>query len=619
MNKLNKLLAGIAAVAMLSACSNDEPEVNGGTLPDGDKAYLKVNIQSANSRSTVIGGYEYGTQNEHKVDNAHFFFFDDNGKYVGRTNPSAPTGTDKDHVDGTPDGNIEWIGENVIVLDDLTDNKLPNFMLSVLNCPESFKPVAGQSYSEVTSTLAQFGELGKFVMTTSSYYGTDAAHDNRYPMLTKLVTDNFALSRQEVANAEVVNVYVERLAAKVSVSLEEGLTPVEGTDLYEIDATVAGAAGDNPGTNADTKLYVRLEGWTLNATAKNSYLSKQLKESWKETAPFANWDKPTDFRSFWAMSWPYDKASVASKNNKDYFSYTDYNKATKNNYAAGNCFYCNENTNVAANLLKGGAVVPAYTTHVALAATVCDKDGNGLNLVEYQGLLFTKENYINYVLGLMAAKGKVYYTREQTGTEKVQAKDEHGNLVYEEDGTTPVMADQPVYTYTQMPASAFDWTAADKGTGTIYVLATAKTGYDDLYKNDENGEKVAVNVEGKTDLEVMNEGLVAEQNPETFGKATAFNGGAMFYTIPIEHYAQSGSNALDVTDEGYYGVVRNHWYRLSINKILRVGHGVYNPGSDTEPGEPLIPDDPETPLFYVDAQINILSWKIINQGGIELK
>ena len=117
----------------------------------------------------------------------------------------------------------------------------------------------------------------------------------------------------------------------------------------------------------------------------------------------------------------------------------------------------------------------------------------------------------------------------------------------------------------------------------------------------------------------MNEGLVAEQNPETFGKATAFNGGAMFYTIPIEHYAQSGSNALDVTDEGYYGVVRNHWYRLSINQILRVGHGVYNPGSDTEPGEPLIPDDPETPLFYVDAQINILSWKIINQGGIELK
>lgn len=48
MNKLNKLFAGFAAVAMLAACSNDEPVAPGdNTIPAGEKAYLTVNIQSA--------------------------------------------------------------------------------------------------------------------------------------------------------------------------------------------------------------------------------------------------------------------------------------------------------------------------------------------------------------------------------------------------------------------------------------------------------------------------------------------------------------------------------------------------------------------------------------------
>lgn len=615
MNKINKLFAGFAAIAMLAACSNDdEPQVPDEVIPDGEKAYMTVNIQSAYSRSTVIGNYEYGDSEEHKVENAHFFFFDDNGKYVGRTNPPKPNGSAST---GNPDGNIEWIGENVIVLDALTDNKLPSFMLSVLNCPSDFRPEAGQSYTEITTTLAQFGERGKFVMTTSSYYGTDAGHDNRYPMLTKLVPDNFALSAEEVKQTKPVYVYVERLAAKVTVTLSDDLKPVEeGSDLYEIKATVAGADGDNPGAEGNTTMYVRLEGWTLNATAKNSYISKQLKSEWATTAPFAGWDKPTDFRTYWAKSWPYAQAKVSANNRADFFNYIDHNTATKTTY--GNYNYCNENTNEAANLLKGGYVVPSYTTHVTLGATVCDKDGNGLNLIEYQGLLFTKENFIKYFLGIMSTDRKIYYTRAQTGTETVQAKDEDGNPRSEADGTTPVMVKVPVYTYTELPESLFDWDAAHQGTGTVYIVASAETGYTELYKKNEDGTYSEVAVEGKTDLEVMNEGLISASSPETFGKVVAFKDGAMFYTIPIEHYSQSGSNALKNTDEGYYGVVRNHWYKLTVNKVMRVGHGVYDPGTDDEPGEPLIPDDPETPLFYVDATINILSWKVINQGGIEL-
>ncbi len=47
MNKLNKLFAGFAAVAMLAACSNDEPVAPGDNIiPAGEKAYLTVNIRA---------------------------------------------------------------------------------------------------------------------------------------------------------------------------------------------------------------------------------------------------------------------------------------------------------------------------------------------------------------------------------------------------------------------------------------------------------------------------------------------------------------------------------------------------------------------------------------------
>lgn len=57
MNKLNKLFAGFAAVAMLAACSNDEPTP--GEKPSGDIAYLAVTISApeTGSRATTDGDY----------------------------------------------------------------------------------------------------------------------------------------------------------------------------------------------------------------------------------------------------------------------------------------------------------------------------------------------------------------------------------------------------------------------------------------------------------------------------------------------------------------------------------------------------------------------------------
>lgn len=616
MNNISKLLLGAAAIIGLSACS-DEPKGNGNstTIPDGQKAYLTVNIQSADngSRATTIGGYEYGETQEHDVQTASFFFFDANGLYVGSTHPAKGDWTEGDKP------NVEWIGKNVIVLEDLAGNTYPNYMLTVLNCPDSFNPVTGDSYTNITRDLTQFGELGNFVMTTSSYYGTDSHHDNKFPMLTKLLPSDFSLEPVVAQPANQVDVYVERLAAKVQVNVKMSDTQEKGNadNLYKIDATVMGE--DNNGQQANIDLYVRLEGWALNATAKNSYISKQLLPAWETTAPFTGWDNATDFRSFWAEAWPYNQANFAESNNAAYFDYIDYNTATKFVYGGGKdgFAYCNENTNVPGNLLKEfeqtpgnkvKAVVPSYVTNVTLAATVCDVNGDALDLVDYDGTLFTKANYLKYALSMLQNAGKEVFTYEKTGTTEVQAKDEEGNLLYNEDGT-PKMVEVDVMSYIGLPETSYEWEAANNGTGTIYVKANVADDTE-VYVKDEKGEYT------KTTVAAANEALLAYQ-VQNFAKAVAYNGGRMVYNIPIEHWA-GNNEAMKVEDEGYYGVVRNHWYRLTVSKVAKIGHGIFNPGSDDKPGEPIIPDAPEDPRYYVAARINILSWKIIEQGNIEL-
>ena len=73
-----------------------------------------------------------------------------------------------------------------------------------------------------------------------------------------------------------------------------------------------------------------------------------------------------------------------------------------------------------------------------------------------------------------------------------------------------------------------------------------------------------------------------------------YKDGMCYYQIPVEHIAG-------------YGMVRNHWYKIDIKSIKRIGEAVYNPNV-------IIPDIPvETQDFYLAAEIHVLSWHVVNQ------
>lgn len=610
------LMGGVLAMA---ACSNDEPAMNNGNNGDGNAdgnvAYMKVRIKSAdrNSRATTDGDYAYGTAAENDVKNVRFYFFDNTGASMDLTaylvKNDGNVNINRKPENGTE--NVEAVfAENLLVLEDLTSNEYPNYMLTVLNAPD-FK--AGNNLTATLALLDDYkhaisGETEYFVMSTSSYFdGKNAEdnHDDNYYFVTQLQPENFYQTPDAaVTEGNAVEVYVERLAAKVQLTV--GLEGSNG--LYALDQTVAG--DDNTENNdavLDTKLYVKILGWDLNTTANKSYMSKNIDKAWNFTWQGDDWNNANDFRSFWAKSYVYnDNLDAVKAGNKFTYAKTNNLKldVTNNNVA-----YCNENTNIVGNIMskqeQNGQtrwlVDNRMVTNVVLRTQICDAEGNPLTMVMANGVLFRENAYLQYILN-RAYVGenalniwvKTNETTEGgvTTAEFAQIGTEFFKLVrpgkddYLGVGDVDVVVDE----------TAFE--------GKTFYSYDAAITEGSKYKEMTAEELTAAIESIKTKL--------AAVQPEGSNHAVIYDKGNSVYYIPVEHLAAEDGKDKDI--EGYYGVVRNHWYKLTINSFSKVGHGIWEPGTGEDETEVLEPEEPEDPLYYLGASINILSWKVVNQG-----
>jgi hypothetical protein len=82
--------------------------------------------------------------------------------------------------------------------------------------------------------------------------------------------------------------------------------------------------------------------------------------------------------------------------------------------------------------------------------------------------------------------------------------------------------------------------------------------------------------------------------------AVLYTNGETFYYVDIKHLGAPSTKA-------EYGIVRNHVYNVTINSIKGYGSPVYEGVNFLE-----YPEISEQNTF-VSAQINILSWKLVNQ------
>ncbi len=573
--KVKKLFFGLFACASLCACSNDES----GVIPDdtpkvftGDEAYINVRLADAGSLTRAQEGeFEYGT-NEQSVKNAFFYFYDADGVFVAQgdvwTGGNAST--------TNPAGNIEFTGNNVVVLKELGRKNYPKYMVAVLNKPTGF--LYGNTLGEMQTVLADGNAEGiyypstannvttdYFTMSTTSY--TEAGRSAYF--VTEVKEENFLPEPMTDINAiaNTVTVYVERLAAKVTLNVSEQLVK-DANGRYPIKATVAGE--DNSAGNDDVaseELYVELLGWKLNATAKRSYMVKNIDATWANGDLGFTWNRPTDYRSHWGKSFNYglsgypDNAAGVPANS-EYLNYVDLENGLT---ALGAPAYCAENTNTSAVVT---ADFPSAVTSILLKAKVCDASGNALDLVRYNGVLFQHDSFLEYVLSVLKARNQhtVWYEN---------GKDAQGNTKYTQIGKEYVKLE-------------------NTGDGEVKAVFTNELEIP-LYAED--GSSCSEEI-----IDALNDDLAAAS-----AGAVAYNGGLMYYNIPIEHLNNDAAENGTVP-EAKYGVVRNHHYVVTIDKLEKIGKGIF------DGNEKIVPGDPNDDTYYVGAKINILSWKIVSQN-----
>ena len=572
--KMNKLL-GLLVCTALCACSNDESGIIPNDTPNvftGDKAYIKVRLADAGTLTRAQeGDFEYGT-NEQSIKNASFYFYDADGVFVTQ----GDVWTDGSASTTTPAGNIEFASNNIVVLKGLDKKSYPRYMVTVLNKPTGF--VHGKTLDEMQTVLADNNAEGiyypattdnvttnYFTMSTTSY--TETNREKHF--VTEVKEGNISLEPMTDASAiaNTVTVYVERLAAKVTLKVSDNL-PKDANGRYPIKVTVAGennSAGS--GDIASEDLYVELLGWKLNATAKKSFMVKNIDAAWMDNDLGFTWNRPTDRRSHWGKSfnygfsgYPENAAGVPA--NSEYLNYVDLENGLT---ALENPAYCAENTNtntiVTANF-------PAGVTSILLKAKVCDANGNALDLVRYNGLLFKQDSFLEYVLNVLQ-------TRNQLDVWYANGTDEEGNARYTQIGKEYVKLEHV-------------------GDGKVKVVFTNEHGTS-LYAEDGS------NCSDQT-ITALNDDLASAS-----ADAIAYNGGLMYYNIPVEHLNNGDVAENGTIPEAKYGVVRNHHYVVTIDKLEKIGRGIFDGNEKIVPG-----DDPDA--YYVGAKINILSWKIVSQN-----
>ena len=95
---------------------------------------------------------------------------------------------------------------------------------------------------------------------------------------------------------------------------------------------------------------------------------------------------------------------------------------------------------------------------------------------------------------------------------------------------------------------------------------------------------------------------LAEAITTVIEPTNAYTLGLLYYCVPVEHLVAKASSP----EVGMYGMVRNHWYDITLDAIKGLGTGIY------DPTEPIVPGD-KTPDWYLAAKINVNAWHKIAQ------
>lgn len=284
-------------------------------------------------------------------------------------------------------------------------------------------------------------------------------------------------------------------------------------------------------------------------------VEKQVKKSWTDgTLGFSPWTTSDYHRCFWESSVAFDAGSGGNQPVNPTFNQL---KAKMQNV-----LYTLPNTpeNKVTNLKDNDL------TKFAVAATLRYKDASNnwhyAEICRYNGVS---------ILGIDNLKRQVALTFSQYYTST--------------DGAT----------YTQLSKDDIDFKSPD-GTVQQYLvtptLANDATGTKKYYTKTTTGTT-------PTFTEVKKATVLAAIEAD---KAEIRKDGRAYYYVPIKHLGGNGELA-------EYGIVRNHFYKITLTGITGFGTPVYDPEKVVEPAVPTYEDT------YLAARVQVLQWRVVNQNA----
>jgi hypothetical protein len=530
---MKKILMMFCASAVLASCAgmldDDKTPVQNGEI---EKSYISINLMSADPDTRAEGAtYQDGSEAERKVNSAYFFFFQNGQPFPVTVTEGAVTapGTGANFLSATLTGNtgkepnVSDVKDVVLLLRNYK-GQYPNQIVAVLN----WVPVAGESYTmaelaEVVDIQSTMDSQKYFVMSNAVYADGAGQAVTATPLtLADIYTT------EEGAKENPVEIYVERIAAKVTVT-----APAE--KKFDLNKTV------NVGGTA-VKAYAEVTGWELYNEFNESYLLKQINPAWTVDAVGFNWNDQAFFRSYWATSpapaWTPEGNAFTWNGGLGFGLSAD---VTAGIYASNSYVYCGENTTAAAT----------DRTKVILKAKLVNETGDALELARWHGAEYLSES--DLLTAVASTLKNTYY---------------YGVTVGE---TTTYTSLDP----TDLQCVVGGATGAPAGvdaTEVYFQLSTAGADKEWFEYSSANGYTAVTDDALNEKLEAVPSGILYKE-------------GQTYYFFDIKHLGAAGKSA-------EYGVVRNHIYSININSIGGFGSPVYDPDTKIEtPQYPEEPTD----------------------------
>lgn len=566
--KISKLFPFACVALMMSACASDKEEIGSGTRPGSDPQYLAVNIVNVGATPTTrTTDYENGTAGESTIKKVRFYFFNGDGSpYLIKTGIDG--GGDKNWLEASPaddtptsgtPSQIEKITQTVLVINGI-QSAAPAAIVAIVN-PETVDAATlknGETmrlselrYSAVGRNFykkdADNGAVSEFVMSNSVY--VNAGED----VCASLVAGHVTTSA-ETAKAKPVDLYVERVVAKVTADVNNSAFELGNGTNWEADKYGTKTA---VGKSGDYDVYAVIEGWGLANENGKAEVEKQVNKTWTDgTLGFTPWTTADYHRCFWETSVAFDAGTGGNQPVNPTFNQL---KAKMQDvlYTLPNT---PESKDKIANLKDNDL------TKFAVAATLRYKDAAG----NWHNAEICRYNGVS-ILGIDNLKRQVALTFSQYYTST--------------NGTT----------YTQLSKDDIDFKDPD-GTMQQYrvtpTLANDPAGTKKYYTKTNTGTTPTFREVNKADVLAAIEADKAEIRRD----------GRAYYYVPIKHIGGTGELA-------EYGIVRNHFYKITLTGIKGFGTPVYDPDKVVDP---IVPTYENT---YLAARVQVLQWRVVTQSA----